>query len=1194
MNDASAQIFAIALAATWCGFGLYGVLRKIERSPQARELLERFRRARLSTKAAFVAGLIAVVAIGGTKPGDGTGGGLRGGPSAPEGPPPDPAFGIVEVRTNNVALRAESASAVEVTDWRKHGSATGGVWLDFDEPFFRIGTNPVSRAYVAANGTISFGSMRRPRVGFALPDAAARPAGSPHLEPALAPLLAPLGMVPEANWGGASRPGEPLRSRFWHDEAPGRGRVFTWENALLDRLPGRRVSVQAELLPSGDFTYRYDFADALNPPATNLVLGAQVGTNGVNALYFGSLPEGAPGGAGWGSLSAPVWRVDGVASPPGEPQSIADILCTNGILRAPARFAIEWKNTSDLDPNADSDGDGLSDWDEIFRFGTDPNQADTDGDGLSDGAERLTGADPLNADENDDGVPDGIAPAAWAANPIWADNAGKTNLVVTLGTAIPDGAAASLVLGSVTIPLRSARHYVFGIPSGVEVPFRLFSRGVAAVDLSMSNALPGQPPRLLRSFPNRPQKEFNGPCLRLHDLLGVFDGKQTKGEGFVAEPRIYLRCESGDDDMLGSCIHGEGFCVYSIVTEPASCSFELHEADEIDGFQIQQGKYVSLYVSDSPGDSDYGYIRFGPKYHCWGDADIYHGIHRCEGGHHVWCHVCGTYHDDRNACSHEPDCAAVLDASADCTCGGLYVHVAWRDEDGNGTPDLADDHLVEGSGVATFTALGGFIDDCCCRWAYEPDDAEVRILSVSSNLRLWADATNQLHAGDTGTVFAIQATAPSPSVGGSHVAYEIVGPSNNVLRTLHVPVTAWDIWDTGLAFNWATNVHSADAINLRRDFATPIDYAHGEWEKPRNHAAAPTRDEPACWIGGTSPTIEARFEIRPADIRSAALSAVGFGSILSWIGETTVAFSNGVTKAPGAAPHSDYASFPLALDIPSVVSRSTNELLHWSATSINGHELPSSIYVATNGPSVAYSILDEPVLPWTDDDISETNVWVSALDFLTPTNVCGNVASDKDFLKRLARFLFEDYDLIYDTVAGDVHYLDNVDQRFLLGSYISGKSSRRSDTVNCFDQAVSLCLLGRLTGVTNELMKMEPFGYLNPGRLIGVGTDCNNPFFNDPSAVFKTPLCNTNEIGRSNFIRHFFVRESGKIFDSCAGPALGTESLTEYVSRMVDTSLPDEHFWDDVEYTIFGPVLVRKEGGNPTNAKPVTYTVLPK
>ncbi len=142
-------------------------------------------------------------------------------------------------------------------------------------------------------------------------------------------------------------PANPVKgSRFWHDALPGGGRVLTWENALVDRLPGRRVSLQVELLPTGDCLYRYDFHDALDPPATNFVIGAQIGTNGVNALaMLGTLAEGAPGGAftdsgplaegapgraGWGCLAATVWTMDG--APVTNGVSIADLLCANGQL----------------------------------------------------------------------------------------------------------------------------------------------------------------------------------------------------------------------------------------------------------------------------------------------------------------------------------------------------------------------------------------------------------------------------------------------------------------------------------------------------------------------------------------------------------------------------------------------------------------------------------------------------------------------------------------------------------------------------------------------------------------------------------------------------------------------------------------------------------------------------------------------
>ncbi len=59
------------------------------------------------------------------------------------------------------------------------------------------------------------------------------------------------------------------------------------------------------------------------------------------------------------------------------------------------------------EPNRDSDGDGLTDVDEIKIHKTDPSKADTDGDGLPDGAEVKTHkTDPAKADTDGDGLSD--------------------------------------------------------------------------------------------------------------------------------------------------------------------------------------------------------------------------------------------------------------------------------------------------------------------------------------------------------------------------------------------------------------------------------------------------------------------------------------------------------------------------------------------------------------------------------------------------------------------------------------------------------------------------------------------------------------------------------------------------------------------------------------------------------------------
>jgi nitrous oxidase accessory protein NosD len=73
------------------------------------------------------------------------------------------------------------------------------------------------------------------------------------------------------------------------------------------------------------------------------------------------------------------------------------------------------------DPNkADTDGDGISDGDEVSVHATNPLNPDTDGDGLLDGLELVNSTDPFNADTDGDGMPDGWE-VANSVDPLTAD-----------------------------------------------------------------------------------------------------------------------------------------------------------------------------------------------------------------------------------------------------------------------------------------------------------------------------------------------------------------------------------------------------------------------------------------------------------------------------------------------------------------------------------------------------------------------------------------------------------------------------------------------------------------------------------------------------------------------------------------------------------------------------------------------------
>ena len=119
-----------------------------------------------------------------------------------------------------------------------------------------------------------------------------------------------------------------------------------WVNALFGRLTNTPVSVAAELSRDGDVSFKYDLS--------------RVGDCAANCTASVS----RCGRTVFAGLSTNVTSVSFYRLRPG------DLTCL------------------------DRDGDGLSSWDEINVYHTDPGLADSDGDGISDGDEVSGGTDP--------------------------------------------------------------------------------------------------------------------------------------------------------------------------------------------------------------------------------------------------------------------------------------------------------------------------------------------------------------------------------------------------------------------------------------------------------------------------------------------------------------------------------------------------------------------------------------------------------------------------------------------------------------------------------------------------------------------------------------------------------------------------------------------------------------------------------
>ncbi|EPS39993.1 hypothetical protein H072_6263 [Dactylellina haptotyla CBS 200.50] len=138
----------------------------------------------------------------------------------------------------------------------------------------------------------------------------------------------------------------------------------------------------------------------------------------------------------------------------------------------------------------------------------------------------------------------------------------------------------------------------------------------------------------------------------------------------------------------------------------------------------------------------------------------------------------------------------------------------------------------------------------------------------------------------------------------------------------------------------------------------------------------------------------------------------------------------------------------------------------------------------------------------------------------------------------------------------------------------------RAGTVNCFDQSGILWLILSLSLQTVEEHKnfkgymVKPFGWLKEGQLVGwpAPNGTNNPFFRrDTTLQWVDPLSTK----RKPFTSHVFLSLNGKIYDSCAGPHLGTEDLKGYLEAR-DTVYPQDY--ENSEGLFVPSTLAQAEG----------------
>ena len=635
-------------------------------------------------------------------------------------------YAITEARTNEIHDLTMPQNAQLADRIARRGAYDDGFWL-FDACTNRLareGLDLENPVWIQTDGTIT---VRTPSPGIPIEELSFYTTYSNIT--VYAPLQGSYGFLPGSRWP------EFNVSRIWMAVTDRDSRVITWEGALRDRDPAQPVSFQVEFKRNGDIEYHY------NPAQTNFI-GIGLFRNGA-VLTFG--------------LSDLL-----------DIQDLAG-LTTNHL----PLTTLHLSYIGDLgDGTGDTDDDGLTDWEEVKRYHTDPHIADTDCDGVGDGYEIQNGSDPLNPDSDGDGIPDGTTNEAWSSNVLWATET-NANFSIRLSAPLPNGETAAFRIADLTLLLDTNVVYLL-LSEGVEYQINFAVHGSSLVRLLTEVAVQ---PQGQRSFPT--SDEPLPAAWHFDDPSAMLDGTPVNsGRATVSIPSLSLKPASG----YSRCVHQGNECRFTVDMRPNGWNVAKEFAD-LDGFILNSDGTISLFLGDG-GFAD-GTLVLGAGYFRHGSLFLYDSIHSCDAWGLPNCHLCNLHESVR--CSHSDDCEAVLAEDGECTCQPLFIRVNIDDDNCNGVEDRNDSVVNNEDDMVVFRPVGSGLA-CCC----EEFDAPIRTAGVSS-LPSCIRATKDGSAFSGGNIQSGESLlleAVSPSSPGSAITYVVHGEGDGENHTVSRPVVA--------------------------------------------------------------------------------------------------------------------------------------------------------------------------------------------------------------------------------------------------------------------------------------------------------------------------------------------------------------------------------------------------------------------